>query len=267
MDFTMTAGTGDVTAPESGYAPVNGVDMYYEVRGSGRPLVLLHGGLLTIDLTFGQYLSDLAAHHRVIAVESQGHGHTADTDRPLTFDGLADDVVALLDLLGVDTADVFGFSLGALTALRLAMRHPDRVGRLVLASGHFRPDGYHDDIRDPALQATSRRMPTERDFREMTEAYARVAPDPGHFEAFMAKVSTAVAAFEGWQEDEVRAVRAPTLLVVGDNDFVTLEHAILMRALLPDAQLAVLPGTNHTDVTRRVELVLPMLRSFLGGDR
>jgi pimeloyl-ACP methyl ester carboxylesterase len=261
-EATMTTDT-----PTTGRLSVNGVDMYYEVHGTGRPLVLLHGGMLTIDLSFGGILPALAKEHRVIAPELQGHGHTADCDRPLTIDNLADDVVALLDHLGVERADVLGFSLGGLTALRLAMRYPARVHRLVLASTHYRPEGYHEELRDPALWATSTRMPTESDFREMTESYERVAPDPGHFEDFRAKASTTVGAFEGWSADELRALHAPTLLLLGDNDFVTLEHATEMFGLIPDAQLAVLPRTNHNDVIRRAELVTPILDTFLGGDR
>jgi pimeloyl-ACP methyl ester carboxylesterase len=265
----MTTHTDDpvVPPPDTGYATVNGVHMYYEVHGTGRPLVLLHGGLLTIDLSFGGVLPGIAATARVIAVELQGHGRTGDTDRDLTFDNLADDVVALLDALDVDRADFFGFSLGGCTALDLAIRYPSRVDRLVLASTPFRPDGYHEDVNDPARHATSTRMPSERDFLEMARTYARIAPDPGHFEALAAKASGAVAAFRGWSPDDLRAVTAPTLIVLGDNDFVTLDHAALMRGLIPDAQLAVLPGTTHNEVTRRVDLVLPLLTSFLGGSR
>lgn len=253
--------------PTTGVLSVNGVDMYYEVHGTGRPLVLLHGGMQTVDLSFGGILPTLAREHRVIAPELQGHGHTADCDRPLTIDNLADDVVALLDHLGVERADVLGFSLGGLTALRLAMRYPRRVHRLVLASTHYRPEGQHEELRDPTLWATSTRMPTESDFREMTEAYERVAPDPGHFEDFRVKASTTVGTFEGWSADELRALHVPTLLLLGDNDFVTLEHATEMFGLIPDAELAVLPRTNHTDVIRRADLVTPILDTFLGGDR
>jgi pimeloyl-ACP methyl ester carboxylesterase len=247
----------------SDYASVDGVKMYYEVHGEGRPLVLLHGGLLTFDLSFGAMLPRLATGRQVIGVELQGHGHTADTDRPLTPANLAGDVVALLDQLGLGRADVFGFSLGGLVALELAIAHPDRVDRLVVASAHYRPDGYHDDIRDPALQARSTRMPTEADFAEMFEAYQRVAPEPERLPGFQAKLSQAVAEFEGWSAGQLRAIAAPTLLIVGDNDFVRLEHAVEMAGLIPDARLGVLPGTTHAEVLRRTELVPPMVESFL----
>jgi pimeloyl-ACP methyl ester carboxylesterase len=251
----------------SGYAPVNGLNMYYEIHGAGRPLILLHGGLLTIDLSFGRLLPGLAAFRRAIGVELQGHGHTADTDRPLSLDGLADDIVGLLDMLEIECADLFGFSLGGLVATQLAVTRPDRVDRLVLAASHFHPDGYHDDVRDPALFATSARMPTQEDFAVMREAYARVAPDPARFPAFAEKASAAVASFTGWPPEDVGSIKAATLIMVGDNDFVRVQHAAEMRELIPDSQLAVLPGTTHMQLTQRAELVVPIVERFLTQGR
>jgi pimeloyl-ACP methyl ester carboxylesterase len=251
-----------MTLPD--YAPVNGLKMYYEVHGTGRPVVLLHGGLHTLELSFGPMLPDLAAGRQAIGVELQGHGHTADIDRPMSLASLADDVVALLDELGLDRADLFGFSLGGLVALQVATSRPERVDRLVLASTHYRADGYYDEIRDPALQAGSTRMPTEADFQEMEETYRRVAPEPDRFADVAAKLSAAVPEIEGWSEDALCAIDAATLLIFGDHDFVRLDHAARMAELIPDSQLAVLPGTTHTNVLRRTELVVPMVRSFLG---
>jgi pimeloyl-ACP methyl ester carboxylesterase len=251
---------------ESGYAQVNGLQMYFEVHGDGRPLLLLPGGLLTVDLSFGQLLPLLAPNRRVIAVELQGHGHTADIDRPVTPAALASDVVGLLDELGVDRTDVFGFSLGGLVATQLAIAWPDRVDRVVLASTHFRPDGYHDDVRDPALFATSTRMPTQAAFEQMRAAYEQVAPDPKHFDAFQQKMGASVGSFAGWPPAELAAIDAPTLIVVGDHDFVRLEHSGELRDLVTGSQLAVLPGTTHMDVTSRVELLVPMLERFFDRD-
>lgn len=248
----------------SDYAIVNGVTMYYEKHGEGRPVVLMHGGLHTLDVSFGPMLPRLATGRQAIGVELQGHGHTADVDRPITLANLADDIVALLDELGLERADLFGFSLGGLVALQLVTSHPERVDRLILASTHYRADGYHDDIRDPALQAESTRMPTEADFGEMVEAYRRVAPEPGRFESVAAKLMQAVPEIDGWPADALRAITAPTLLIFGDNDFIKLDHAAAMKELIPGAQLAVLPGTTHANVLRRTELVLPMVESFLG---
>ena len=249
------------------YASVNGLEMYYEVHGSrgsaARPLVLMHGGLLTLD-SFGPLIPALAKGREVIAVELQGHGRTADTDRDYSLPNLSSDVVALLDHLGVERADLFGFSLGGLTGLQTAIASPDRVGRLIAASAQFRPDGYHPEIFDPSAWATSTRMPTQADFEEMRRDYVRLSPNPEQFEAFQAKVGGAVAAFQGWSDEALRAIAAPTLVVIGDHDFVRIEHAAEMQELIPDAQLAVLPGTTHVGVVQRVDLLLPMIERFLG---
>jgi pimeloyl-ACP methyl ester carboxylesterase len=250
--MTMSTATGR-------YAPVNGLQLYYEQHGQGHPLVLLHGGLLTIDLSFGKLIPLLAPQHHVIAVDMQGHGRTGDVDREPSIPNLAADVVALLDHLGIQRADVLGFSLGAFVATELGIRHPDRVDRLVLASGRSRPEGYHDLSRAPG----SARMPTAEEFAEMREEYRRMAPDPDHFDAFAEKMSAVVAAFDGWSDEALRGITAPVLLLIGDTDFTRIEHAAQMHELIPDAQLAVLPGARHTEVTHRVDVVAPMLEAFL----
>ncbi|GAA5176010.1 alpha/beta hydrolase [Pseudonocardia eucalypti] len=246
-----------------GYAPVNGLKMYYRTHGAGDPLVLLHGGLLTAELSFGELIPRLAERHRVIAVELQGHGRTADTDREASVPGFADDVVGLLDHLDIRRADLYGFSLGGLTAMQVALTHPERVRKLVAASIQFRPDGFHEEIRNPDRWATSRRMPTADDFAAMRADYRRVAPDPDHFDAFQEKVSAAVGAFPGWSDDQLRGLAVPTLVMAGDTDFMPVEHAAEMVQLIPDAQLAVLPGCTHMDLTRRPDLVLPAVSAFL----
>jgi pimeloyl-ACP methyl ester carboxylesterase len=257
------------TLTTSGYAPVNGLRMYYEVHGerngAQRPLLLLHGGVLTIDLSFADVLPTLAATRQVIAVELQGHGRTADIDRETTLEHFAEDVVGLLDHLGIDVADMWGFSLGGLTALQTVIRHPERVGRLVLASVHYRHDGYHDEIQDPALQAGSTRLPTPAEFQEMQETYARIAPDPEHFEAFTAKLQGVFQAWKGWTDDDLRGITSPTLLMVGDHDFVRLEHAVEMHHLIAGSQVAVLPGTTHNGLMRRADLVLPIAKEFFSA--
>src|SRR5215813_310472 len=157
----------------TGYADVNGLHMYYEIYGEGSPLVLLHGGMLTIDLNFSTLIPSLADRHQLIGVEMQGHGRTADIDREITPAALASDVVGLLDQLGIDRAHVFGHSLGGAVTLELGVNHPDRVRSLVPASASVRPDGLHEDLTDPAKQATSTRMPTQQDFHDFQEAYLR----------------------------------------------------------------------------------------------
>jgi pimeloyl-ACP methyl ester carboxylesterase len=253
-----------VTGSSSSYVKVDGLEMYYELHGAPsarRPLVLLHGGVTTIGLSFGALLPALAAGRLVVAPELQGHGHTADTDRPMTLPALAADVVGLLDELGIERADFLGYSLGGLTALELAVRHPDRVGRLVLAAAPYHQEGYHAEIREPDF--SSPRMPGEADFQEMADVYKAVAPHPEQFQALLAKCSAAAHAPLPWTADDLRGLRAPTLLVIGDTDFVRIGHAAQMRDLVPDAALAVLPDTTHMTLMRRTALLLPLLAEFL----
>ena len=246
-----------------GYVDVNGVHMYYEVYGDGSPLVLLHGGVMTIELDFAALLPELVTRHTVIAVELQGHGRTADTGRAITPAALASDVVGLLDHLGIDRAHLLGHSLGGGVALELAVSHPDRVRSIVPMSITVRPDGTHEEITDPSKHATSSRMPTPQDFADMTEAYKRLSPHPEHFDDFVAMLSGVASQLEGWTDEQLAGVTAPTLLMIGDNDFTTVEHGALMLRLIPGSQLAVLPGTTHMSITRRPDLVIPMLAAFL----
>jgi pimeloyl-ACP methyl ester carboxylesterase len=249
---------------ESGYADVNGLHMYYEIHGgSGTPLVLLHGGVLTIDLNYSGLIPTLAQRHRVIGVETQGHGRTADIDRDMTYANMASDVVGLLDHLGIDRAHVAGHSMGGGTTLELAVHHPDRVRSVVPMSASVRPEGAHEDLTDPSRHATSPRMPTQQDFADMAEAYARLAPHPERFEELPMRTMTSVEGWTGWTDEELAGVTAPTLIVMGDRDFTTNAHAALMQELIPGSQLAILPGTTHMQVTRRADLLLPMLAAFL----
>ncbi len=243
------------------YADVNGVHLYFAQGGEGPPLVLLHGGLLTVELSFGLVMPTFSEHHSVIAVELQGHGRTADIGRPMTFENLADDVVGLLDHLGIERTDVFGFSLGGLTTYELLVRHPDRIRRAVVASADHR--------NDRGGEVDADRLPTQADFAAMREAYAAVAPDPSHFDAFAEKVAGMVHGFGGWSDEQLGAVEVPVLVLIGDTDFILVPNAARAAELLPRGQLAVLPGTTHMDMTRN-GLVGAVVESFLrhdgGGD-
>lgn len=257
--------SADASRASSGdYAEVNGQRIYYEEHGSGRPLVLLHGGVLTFDRTFGSVLPRLAENHRVIGIELQGHGHTPDSGREMTLRNLASDVEALLGRLGIEQADFFGFSLGGMVSLELAIGRPDLVGRLVLASVPRQLDGYHPGTRPGAAEPDWARLPTAADGQLMEDDYRRVAPDPGHFAEHRARCAALVAAFEGWSADQLAGLRSPVLLLIGDNDFVRIDHAAEMLGLIPGAQLAVLPGTVHMEVLSRAGQVLAMVMPFLG---
>jgi pimeloyl-ACP methyl ester carboxylesterase len=245
------------------YADVNGLHMYYELHGEGSPLVLLHGGMLTIDLSFAGLIPTLAQSHQVIAVELQGHGRTGDIDREISPWNSASDVIALLDHLGIDRAHVLGHSMGAAVTLELAVSHPDRVRSVVPISASVRPDGLHEDLTDPTKMATSTRLPTQQDFADFTDAYKRLSPHPDHFDDFFAALSANQADTRGWTDEQLASITAPTLIVQGDRDFVTNEHAALMQRLIPGSQLAILPGSTHMDATRRPDLLLPILAGFL----
>jgi pimeloyl-ACP methyl ester carboxylesterase len=244
--------------PSPTYADVNGLRLYYEVHGSGRPLVLLHGGLLTIDLNFGAMIPALARSHTVVAVEMQGHGHTADVDREMTLENFADDIVILLGQLAIDEADFFGYSLGGAVSLAVLVRHPNLVGKLVLASTPSRREDFALDG-----QLAPDRMPTAADGREWEQAYRRVAPDPDRFGALVTRLGALVGAIAGPSREELAAIHAPTLILIGDRDFISIARAAELLELIPDAQLAILPGATHVEVIRRPEQVLAMIAPFL----
>jgi pimeloyl-ACP methyl ester carboxylesterase len=262
------------TEMQTGYAQVDGLNMYYEIHGSGRPLVLLHGAYMTIDM-MGPILPGLARTRRVIAVEQQGHGRTADVDRPLTYEQMADDTAALVRHLEIDDADVFGYSMGGGIALQLAIRHPELVRKLVSASASFASDGMPSE----ALEMFSSVTPELFAGSPMEEAYLRTAPNPGDFPTLVEKLKHLDTTPFAWPEQDIRAIAAPTLIILGDSDGVRLEHAVELFRLrgggvmgdlagLPDSQLAVLPGTAHfmppgSGLLDRAEWLLAMIPPFL----
>jgi pimeloyl-ACP methyl ester carboxylesterase len=243
------------------YAHLDGTDLYYGDHGSGPAVVLLHGGMMTPELSYGSLIPALARSHRVITPELQGHGHTADTERPISFDTLADDITGLLGQLGIAHADLVGYSLGGMVALDLVTRRPELVDRLVLLAAPQKSEGYL-----PPEELGPELMPTEEDGRQWEAAYRAAAPDPEGFYPFLAKLSAVVAAGQEWSDDQLRAITSPTLVMVGDRDFMTVEHAVAMTELLPDAQLAVLPGTTHVGISRRPELLTAIIVPFLARE-
>lgn len=265
----MTAlSTGLVAALESaphvksGYAPVNGLKMYYEIHGTANgkkpPLVLLHGGGSTIDTSFGKALPSLAKTRQVIAFEQQGHGHTADIDRPFTFEQTADDTAALLRYLKIERADFFGYSNGGNIALQIAIRHPKLVRKLIVASAMFKKDGLYPEFWESMKHATLENMPAE-----LREAYLRVAPNPENLPTFHDKCGKRMLEFKDWRPEDIQSIDAPTMVMIGDADIVRPEHAVEMFRLLPYAQLAVLPGTDHMTLVERADWQVSMIEEFL----
>ncbi|HEU4329695.1 MAG TPA: alpha/beta hydrolase [Lapillicoccus sp.] len=250
------------TPTQTGYADVNGLHLYYETYGSGAPLVLLHGGMLTIDLNFATLIPTLAQTHTVIGVEMQGHGRTANIDRPITFANLAADVVALLDHLSIEKAAVLGHSMGGGVALELAMSHPDRVSAIVPISASVSKDGMHPDLSDPSTFETSPIMPTAQDFADFKAAYERLSPHPDQFDEFLMTLGSMDQDFEGWTDEQLAGITCPVLIVQGDTDFTLIAHAGVMLAKIPGSALAVIPATTHMQVTRRDTILLPILERF-----
>lgn len=248
---------------KTGYAPVNGLRIYFEIHGAAHPtrppLVLLHGGGDTLETSFGQILPVLAAERQVIAIEQQGYGHTADiVDRPFSFEQSADDTAALLAYLHIGRADLFGFSNGGTIALQVAIRHPDVVRKIVAASALVKRDGAYPWLWEAMANATLENMPPE-----LQEAYLKVAPQPGNLRLMHDKAARRMRDFKDIPDEDIRRITAPTLVVVGDADVIRPEHAVQMFRRLAHAQLAVLPGTDHMQVTTRTEWLAPMIDAFL----
>ena len=261
------------TRPETGYAEIGDLRMYYEIHGAGEPLLLLHGAYMTADM-FGPLLSGLAEDRQVIVPELRGHGRTADVEGPITYEVMADDSAGLLRHLGLESADVVGYSMGAGTATQHAIRHPGTVRRLVIASASYTYDGMQPELIEMVPSITPEMFAGS----PMEQEYRRIAPDPDDFPGLVAKLKELDSTPFDWTEG-VRGIEAPTLIIVGDADVVRLEHAVeLFRILggghmgdmagLAESRLAVLPGTTHfippgSGMLDRADWMLPMIRTFL----
>ncbi len=257
------------------YAAVNGIELYYEIHGAGEPLVLLAGGFGGVDM-FAAILPALAASRQVIGVELQAHGHTPDVaDRPMRFESMADDVAALIPHLGLERADVLGYSLGGGVALQMAIRHPEVVRRLVLVSAPCRSDGWYQEDRAGMAMVNGEVAKTWVG-SPMHAAYASVAPNPEDWPALAEKLGELLRRDYDWSA-EVKMMQMPVLLVVGDTDGVRPAHAVEFLGLLggakahgimdpmPQSQLAILPGTSHYNIVMPGELLLPVVTPFLDG--
>jgi pimeloyl-ACP methyl ester carboxylesterase len=247
----MTNGDNVRASAKGDYAEVNGLEMYYEVHGIGRPLVVLHGAYMTIG-AMGAIVPGLAETRQVIAVELQGHGHTADVDRPITYEQMADDTAALLGHLGMGQADVFGYSMGGGVALQLAIRHPGLVRKLVAASASYTSDGMQPELHGMVPSITLEMFAGS----PIEAAYLEVAPNPEDFPRLVEKLRGLDMTPFAWPAEDIRGIKALTLIVIGDSDAIRLEHAVEMFRLLgggamddlaglPNSRLAVLPGTAH----------------------
>ena len=251
----------------SGYSMINGLKMYYEIYGEGNPLVLIHGGGSTIQTSFGRIIPELARTRRVIGVELQAHGRTNDRDNPLSFEQDADDVASLLQNIGIPKADFFGFSNGGSTAFQIAIRHPQMVNKIIAGSTLYKRNGVPPQFWEFMKQATLDHMP-----QQYKDAYMSVAPDPDKLSTMNDKCAKRMAEFKDWSEDMLRSISAPTLLIIGDKDLMTPEHAVEMYRIIPECELAIIPGGHGeyigeiitlADKKNYMPFIVPVIEEFL----
>jgi pimeloyl-ACP methyl ester carboxylesterase len=237
------------------YATVNNLKMYYEIHGTGKPLVLLHGafGLASV-------YPALAKNRQQIAVELQGHGHTADIDRLLTIEQMADDVAALLEHLKLERADVFGYSMGGIVALGLAIRHPKVVDRVAINGSHFAPI---EEAYEPQAFKQFKSLPADFAPPPLKGPYDKVAPDLKEWPVLVAKIKKMGLEWKGFTREQMKAIKAPVLITLGDRDGVKPEHAVEMFRLIPKAKLAVFPGGDHFLLLTSPNTVLAPVAAFL----
>ncbi|HMJ67331.1 MAG TPA: alpha/beta hydrolase [Cyclobacteriaceae bacterium] len=254
---------------KSGYAPVNGLKMYYEMYGSGKPLVLIHGGGSTIQSNWDKVIPLLAPARQVIAVEMQAHGRTEDIDRNFTFEQDADDIAALLNYLNLTKADIFGFSNGGQIALQVAIRHPKVVSKIVVASIGYTREGFHPQFWDVMSRATFDTMPPL-----LKDAFLKVNPDPEKLLKMFHRDAIRMNAFTSWEDDAIKSITSPAFIITGDNDVVTTEHAVQMQRFIAGSRLAIFPGghgeylgelTTGNNDTKLHETFIAMVNSFLDG--
>jgi pimeloyl-ACP methyl ester carboxylesterase len=260
--------------PTTGYAPVNGLKMYYEIHGSGEPLVLLHGAFMAISGDWADLVAELSKTRKVIAVEMQGHGRTADINRDITPENLADDVSALLDYLKLPQADVLGYSLGGGAAMQCAIRHPDKVRKVVVISYPFRRDGWVKEVNDGLSKITAEVFKGS----PMEAEYKRLNPNPNDFGKFVRHVVTSNSGPWDFGADKLKATTAPMFFINGDADGVRLDTLAEMYSLKgggmsgdmqprSESRLAIIPNTTHVTLMARMSTIVPMVNDFLDAKR
>jgi pimeloyl-ACP methyl ester carboxylesterase len=247
----------DSLAFKNGYSEVNGLKMYYEIYGEGKPLVLIHGGGSTIQTTFGRVIPSLAKHRQLIAVELQAHGRTGDRDSEVSFEQDADDVEALLKNLNILKADIFGFSNGGTTALQIAIRHPELVDKIIAASALCKRNGVPSQFWDFMQQARLENMP-----EQLKEGYKKVASDTIGLQVMHDKDAKRMVDFKDIPDEKIKSIKAPALIIIGDKDVITPEHAIEMHHLIANSELAIIPG-GHGEYIGEITTLKP---DYKGSD-
>lgn len=260
----------DTTRSIGSYSEVNGLRMYYEFHGkSGDYLVLIHGGGSTLGTTFGKVIPILAKDYKVIAVELQGHGHTNDRNSPESFEQDADDVAALLNNLNIAKASFFGFSNGGNTAIQIAMRHPQIVGKLILASTFYKSEGLISGFFDGMKQATIDAMP-----KILQDAFLQINPERDKLMTMFNKDKERMLQFKNWKDEDISSIKMPTLIINGDHDVILTNHAMEMSGLIKNSRLMILPATHGSYIgvsespmlnSKLLEVTVEVIKDFLNN--
>ena len=270
--LTLLGSTAAAQEPKTGYAPVNGLKMYYEIHGKGDPVVLLHGAFMTITNNWTEMIAELSKTRLVIAVEMQGHGRTADINRDFSYENLADDIAALLDYLKIKQADVLGYSMGGGVAMQLAIRHPERVRKVVSISAVIRSDGFVKE----GMEALTRLEAGMFKGSPIETEYKKLSPTPDQFETFVKHVVQFASKPYDFGAEKMKATKAPMLFIHGDADGVRLDYiAEVFRLkggeihgdLRPrsESRLAILPDATHVTLMNKLDVIVPMVNDFLNA--
>jgi len=270
--LALFGSTAAAQEPKTGYAPVNGLKMYYEIHGKGDPVVLLHGAFMTITNNWTEMIAELSKTRLVIAVEMQGHGRTADIKRDFSYENLADDIAALLDYLKIKQADVLGYSMGGGVAMQLAIRHPERVRKVVSISAVIRSDGFVKE----GMEALTRLEAGMFKGSPIETEYKKLSPTPDQFETFVKHVVQFASKPYDFGAEKMKATKAPMLFIHGDADGVRLDYiAEVFRLkggeihgdLRPrsESRLAILPDATHVTLMNKLDVIVPMVNDFLNA--
>jgi len=270
LTMLLSGGVSGQQKPTTGYAPVNGLKMYYEIHGSGEPVVLLHGAFMAITDDWNDWIGELSKTRKVIAVEMQGHGRTADIKRDITYENLSDDVAGLLDYLKIPSADIIGYSLGGGVAMQCAIRHPEKVRKVVSISAPIRRDGWvkeANNVWENFTWEVLKGTPAETEWKKLN-------PTPDGFLNFFNHIKAMVLRPYDFGADKFKATKAPMFFIHGDADGVRLDHIAEMYRLKggdlhgdmrphPESRLAILPDTTHVTLMSRMTTIVPMVNDFL----
>lgn len=263
----MSTDENKIMYTSNGHSDVNGIKMYYEIYGQGKPLVLLHGGGSTIQTTFGRVIPSLSQHRQLICVELQAHGRTSDRNTPISFEQDADDVATLLKNLNIPKADIFGFSNGGNTAIQIAIRHPEICNKIIAGSVLLKRNGTFPQFWEFINNGTFEQMP-----QQYKDAFLQVTPDSSALLNMYEKCAERITNLKNFPDEQLQSIKCPVLLINGDRDVATTEHVAAMSKLIPECRLMIIPG-GHGEYIGEIttlqagykedEFIVPQIEKFL----